>query len=130
MPLLRLFFAFSLAALLTGCCSFTPCHFGTKIVGSVTDVNGEPITGAQGSLYGRKFISKAGGCISIEAPDALPFTLAFTAQGYVPIEVPAKPGFYIVRVKLAPAGSTLSGQVVSEELTEREYRAVLNKKCP
>jgi hypothetical protein len=105
-----------------------PCHFGTYIVGTISDIKGEPITGALGKLYGREFFSKTGGCISIAASDGHPFTLAFSAPGYIPVEGPTKPGYYKIRAKLAPVGSSSSGEIVWEEISEREYH-VVNKQC-
>ena len=122
-----------IAALLTlklgDCCAFVPCHPGTWIVGSVKALTDEAIPGAQVKLFGERFISKSGGCIAIHESDAIPHTLAIEANGFKPIEVPAKFGHFEVQVKLAPTNSDSTGAVTWKEVDEDAYRAAIAKRC-
>jgi hypothetical protein len=51
------------------------------------------------------------------------------ADGYKPTEVPAKFGFFEVRVKLAQVTSSNAGEVVWTELSEDAYRAAAAEPC-
>ena len=98
-----------------------PCHPGTRAFGFVTDMKGEPIENATVSLYGSEQITKSKGCFNFNLADGLPFTFTATAVGYKPIEVPSKPGHYIIKVKLAPVNSNNSSEAIWKEISSEEY---------
>ena len=114
---------------LGSCCAFVPCHPGTWIVGSVKGTTGKPISGAQGELFGAAFTSTPEGCFVIHQADALPHVLTIGADGFKPIEEPAKFGHFEVQARLAPLTSNSVGEVVWKELTEETYLRTVANGC-
>jgi hypothetical protein len=106
---------------LSGCCSFVPCHPGTKAIGHVTNLNGRPIEGAVVTLYGSEEVTDAEGCFRFELADALPFVLTVTASDYKRLEVHRKIGTYNITVNLAPINSAESSSITWTELGSYEY---------
>lgn len=120
----------ALVLLLSGCCYFSPCHFGTYIAGAVTDaVTGQPIADADVRLYHYETRSAAFGCFKLGGPDALPFEFAVSAPGYKSAVVKAVPGSYEATVKLAPAGSPGTSTATTRKIPQDRY-AALSRSCP
>jgi len=71
-----------------------------------------------------------GGCFTIHQADALPHALVIVADGFKPIEVPAKFGHFEVQVKLAPSNSESAGEVVWKSITEDAYLRAVGNGCP
>lgn len=104
-----------------------PCHPATRAVGYVTDLKGQPIKGATVNLYSSERQSNSEGCFAFDLADALPFRLSATAAGFKNVEVPSKAGFFIIEIKMAPAGSGFSSEVKWKEISNDEYLKA--KKC-
>ena len=107
--------------LLSGCCSFVPCHPATRAVGYVTDLKGQPISGATVAIYGQKQNTGSTGCFQFNTADALPFALSASASGFQTIEVPSKAGHFSIEVRLAPLGSNATGNVTWKEISAEAY---------
>jgi hypothetical protein len=118
-------FLFLLAACasLSGCCAFVPCHPATSLVGTVRDVDGQPIAHAAVTLYGTTSTTDPNGCFNIHLADALPFTLSVTAKGYKAAEIGAQAGFYRVSAKLALSQSQAQSQIEWVSISSSEYRS-------
>jgi hypothetical protein len=114
----------ALAACLTGCCAFAPCHTGTRAYGAVSALpSGEPVPGATLSLYGTNFASSSSGCFKVSLSSALPFAFSASAPGYKRAEALAEPGFFKVAVVLAPAASDAISTIAWSKVSEAEFNS-------
>ncbi len=116
-----------IAIYFSGCCLFAPCHRATRAIGTVKDFQGQPLNDAIVQLYGVKKATGPNGCFKYDLADGLPFTLSAEAPGYKFIEVPSKPGFFIIKVILANADSNESSTVFWDEISAKEYEDLA---CP
>ena len=116
-----------LASALAGCCAFVPCHPATALVGTVATADGAPASSIKLSLYGTSVPTDSKGCFKVRLPDALPFTFVAAAEGYKPVEVKAKAGFYRSKVNLVPVQSTEASRAKWLSISASEYEAF---SCP
>ena len=116
-----------LAFALAGCCAFVPCHPATALVGTVATADGAPISSGRLSLYGTSVPTDSKGCFKVRHPDALPFTFVAAAEGYKPVEIKAKAGFYRSKVNLVPVQSTEASRIEWLSISASEYEAF---SCP
>lgn len=112
---------------LSGCCMFVPCHPATRAVGYVTDLDGTPIKNATVMLYGYQSTTNGNGCFAFDVPDALPFKLSASAEGFKDVEGPSKAGFFTIYVRLAPSESSESSGIRWKEISRHEYENI--NKC-
>lgn len=115
-----------IAATLVGACVFGPGHPRTWAVGVVSANGASPIAGATVSLFSTKAVTPSSGCFKLQLSSALPLTLAASAPGYKPVEVPAKFGFYRVEVTLEPESSNRASSITWRPSSEGE---VLHATC-
>lgn len=108
------------AVLATSCCAFVPCHPGARIVGKV-EAQGQPIAGATIVLFAHAQTSDATGCFYFDLASAYPLTLSASADGYRPVEAPAKFGFFHVTVDLSAAGSASPSEVHWRHLSSSKF---------
>jgi hypothetical protein len=108
---------------LVGCCAFAPCHFGTSLIGTVSDSLGRPIANAQVTLYGSVFKVNENGCFHIHSADALPFIFAVNAKGFKPAEVGTKWGFFAVKVQLAATESPKISSIEWHPISQDQFMA-------
>ena len=108
--------------LLAGCCQFSPCHYGTRIAGTVTDaLTARPLPDAQVRLYYYATRTAPSGCFALGGADALPFEFGVSAPGYQPLVMKAVPGVYEAVVKLVPEGSAGSSRSEVTEISRERY---------
>lgn len=112
---------------LAGCCAFVPCHPATALVGTVVAADGAPASSVRLTLYGSRVSTDSKGCFKVRIPDALPFTFGAAAEGYKPVEVVAKPGFYRAKVNLVPVQSTEASRAEWLSISSSEYEGF---SCP
>jgi hypothetical protein len=117
------------ALLLGGCCYFAPCHFGTRIAGTVTDaVSHRPIPGAAVRLYYYETKTSQSGCFALGGADALPFEFGVSAPGYKPVVIKAVPGFYSAAVALVPDDGPGTSSADTRGISQERY-AELSRDC-
>jgi hypothetical protein len=97
------------------------------LVGTVVATDGAPLSSAQLTLYGSRVPIDSKGCFKVRLPDGLPFTFGAAAGGYKPVEVEAKPGFFLAKVGLAPVQSAEVSRAEWFSVPLSEYEAF---SCP
>ena len=116
--------------LLSACCHFAPCHFGSYIAGTVSDAaSHRPISNAAVRLYHYQKRTADSGCFALGGPDALPFEFGVSAPGYKPIVVKAVPGSYWAAVTLVPEGETAESRSEAHEISRERY-GEFSRSCP
>jgi hypothetical protein len=119
--------AAAIAVIVAGCCSFAPCHRGTRIVGAVKDPSGQPIQNAEVKLFGVAVPVDRHGCFKVTMADAHPFSITATAPGYRPYNGEVEYGLFKALIILSPNTSSFPDKIFWTRISESTFASAA---CP
>jgi hypothetical protein len=122
--------AISLVMLLPGCCTFMPCHSSTVIAGRVTDVSGEPVSGASVRINDRpNRITNEKGCFLLDVYHHVyaQLEIRVDANGFKSLQQRIELNGYHAIVVLSPSEATRPSEIRLSQV--REPKAVPVPEC-